>query len=260
MSRLLVIPAAGLGSRLGANLPKVLVRVAGEPMLDRLLSLYRDLIDRVVVVVNPAFSALVRNHVESRADAARIECVEQPSPTGMLDAILLGAPLASRLAASSIWVTWCDQIAVHPKTIARLAALTSPNTHDALVMPTVRQQHPYIHLERDSMGRILRVLHRREGDVMPETGESDMGLFGLSRQCYGDWLPAYARSVEIGRATGERNFLPFIPWIARSESVTTFAAEDPMEAVGVNTPDDLATVERYLTSRQSPGPDRPTSH
>jgi bifunctional UDP-N-acetylglucosamine pyrophosphorylase/glucosamine-1-phosphate N-acetyltransferase len=248
MPRLLVIPAAGLGSRLGASLPKVLVRVAGEPMLDRLLALYRASVDHVVVVVNPAFAALVRSHVERRGDAARVECVVQPSPTGMLDAILLGSPTATRLDASSIWVTWCDQVAVHPSTIARLADLTSSNSRDALVMPTVRQEPPYIHLERDSTGRIVRVLHRREGDVMPATGESDMGLFGFSRKCYLDSLPAYARGVEIGRATGERNFLPFVPWIARTETVTTFAAHDPMEAVGVNTPDDLVKVERYLAS------------
>ena len=127
-------------------------------------------------------------------------------------------------------------------------------------MPTVRQEPPYIHLERDPTGRIVRVLHRREGDVMPSTGESDMGLFGFSQRCYLDSLPAYARSVEIGRATGERNFLPFIPWIARTETVTTFAAHDPMEAVGVNTPDELVKVERYLASVPGIERDPRTSH
>ena len=52
-TRLLVIPAAGLGSRLGAGVPKVLVPVAGVPMLDRLLDLYRSAVDRVVVVAVP---------------------------------------------------------------------------------------------------------------------------------------------------------------------------------------------------------------
>lgn len=249
MRRLLVIPAAGLGSRLGGSLPKVLVPVGGQAMVDRLLALYKDSVDHVVLVVNPTFSDLVRNHVARRADGGRIEIVLQSSATGMLDAVLLGVPIATRLDASSIWVTWCDQIAVHPRTISRLAELTSSRGHDALVMPTVGQEQPYIHLERDSSGRVIRILHRREGDAMPETGESDMGLFGLSRKCYIESLPAYSRSVEVGRATGERNFLPFIPWIARTETVKTFAAEDPMEAVGVNTPDDLARVERYLASR-----------
>jgi len=87
-----------------------------------------------------------------------------------------------------------------------------------------------------------------------------MGLFGFSQRCYLDSLPAYARSVEIGRATGERNFLPFIPWIARTETVTTFAAHDPMEAVGVNTPDELVKVERYLASVPGIERDPRTSH
>jgi bifunctional UDP-N-acetylglucosamine pyrophosphorylase / glucosamine-1-phosphate N-acetyltransferase len=254
MPRLLVIPAAGMGSRLGTTVPKVLVRVAGETMLDRLLALYRGSVDHVVVVVNPAFSDRVREHIAHRGDAGRIDCIEQPSPTGMLDAILLAAPVAAERRPSSIWVTWCDQIAVHPKTILRLAQLTSAHAHDALVMPTVRQQRPYIHLQRDATGRIVRVLHRREGDVMPDVGESDMGLFALSATSYSDRLPEYARSVEIGRATGERNFLPFIPWLARTETVTTFPAESEMEAVGVNTPEELAMVERYLASGQAADP------
>ncbi len=81
---------------------------------------------------------------------------------------------------------------------------------------------------------------------MPQTGESDMGLFALSAPTFCERLPAYAESVEPGHATRERNFLPFIPWLARTETIETFPAENPMEAVGINTPDELAVVERYL--------------
>jgi bifunctional UDP-N-acetylglucosamine pyrophosphorylase/glucosamine-1-phosphate N-acetyltransferase len=248
MPRLLIIPAAGLGSRLGAHVPKVLVRVAGATMLDRLLDLYNDAVERVVIVVNPAFAEDVRHHVASRRDAARIECAEQPVPTGMLDAILLGLPAAERFKPSSVWVTWCDQVAVHPKTIERLATRTGSDAHDALVMPTVMRHHPYIHLERDASGRITRVLHRREGDAMPETGESDLGLFAMSVRTFRELLPKYAREVEVGAGTGERNFLPFIPWLARMDTIATFPCEDPMEAVGINTPEELGMVERYLLS------------
>lgn len=256
MSRLLVIPAAGLGSRLGASVPKLLVRVGGETMIDRLLALYKGPVGHVALVVNPVFADQVQEHLAHRSHDLPVECVEQASPTGMLDAVLLGTSVASRLDPSSIWITWCDQIAVHSKTIARLADLTSTRSHDALVMPTVRQSPPYIHLERDPSGRIVRVLHRREGDVMPETGESDMGLFALSPKSYFDRLPAYAQHVEIGHATRERNFLPFIPWLARLETVTTFPSESPMEAVGVNTPEELAIVERYLASQPGVDNDR----
>lgn len=247
-TRLLVIPAAGLGSRLNAMVPKVLVPVDGVPMLDRLLAVYQDYVDRVVLILSPSFAATVQRHVEAVGAAGRIVCVEQPQPTGMLDAILLATPPAVRAKPSSIWITWCDQVAVHPKTIEQLAARTLLADQDELVMPTVRQEHPYIHLERDGSGRIVRVLHRREGDAMPAVGESDMGLFALSPSAYFESLPAYGREVEIGRGTGERNFLPFIPWLARTETVTTFPAETQMEAIGINTPEDLVRVEAYLRS------------
>ena len=248
MSRLLIIPAAGTGSRLGAHVPKVLVRVAGMTLLERLLMLYRRWVEHVIVVVNPAFEGLVLQHVRDGPDAERLTLVQQREPTGMLDAILLGTTTAARVQPSSVWVTWCDQVAVHPRTIERLAAQTSTASDSPMVMPTVMQPRPYIHLERDADGRIVRVLHRREGDPMPEVGESDMGLFALSRTTYLDRLPAYAREVEIGRTTGERNFLPFIPWLARTETIVTFGAENPMEAIGVNTPQDLREVEQYLRS------------
>jgi bifunctional N-acetylglucosamine-1-phosphate-uridyltransferase/glucosamine-1-phosphate-acetyltransferase GlmU-like protein len=150
----------------------------------------------------------------------------------------------------SIWITWCDQAAVDPRTVARLASASSSCADAAIVMPTVTTPEPYIHLLRASDGRITRVLHRREGDAMPQVGESDMGLFALSLRSFRDLLPQYASAVEVGGATGERNFLPFIRWVAaRGESVVTFPSTDPREAIGVNTPDDLARVEAYLRSR-----------
>jgi hypothetical protein len=71
-------------------------------------------------------------------------------------------------------------------------------------------------------------------------------LFALSAGAYAELLPRYAREVEIGGATGERNFLPFIPWVARDHEVATFPCTNPMEAIGVNTPEELKAVEAYL--------------
>lgn len=246
-SRLLIVPAAGLGSRLGASVPKLLVPVAGVPMIDRILDLYRDYVNHVVIVTNPTFLQDVARHVGARRGAMRTDCVEQAAPTGMLDAIMRALPAVSD--ASGVWVTWCDQVAVHPRTVQRLAAEPAGDTPNPFVMPTVRRAHPYVHFARDDAGVITRVLHRREGDPMPEVGESDMGLFAMSRGVFTDCLPRYAEEVEVGEATRERNFLPFIPWLARTQPILTFPCEDPMEAIGVNTPDELREIEEYLRSR-----------
>jgi bifunctional N-acetylglucosamine-1-phosphate-uridyltransferase/glucosamine-1-phosphate-acetyltransferase GlmU-like protein len=249
--RFLVIPAAGLGSRLGAPAPKVLVPVAGVPMIDRLERLYRDVVSKIVVIVHPSFADPVREHVA--AWATPVECLVQAEPTGMLDAILLASESVRSDDPDSTWITWCDQVAVHPATVQTLAGASESQPAPALILPTVRQRNPYIHLERDATGRIIRVLHRREGDRMPDVGESDMGLFALSRQAFIELLPQYENDVSIGHVTGERNFLPFIPWAAARQAVVTFPSVDEEEAVGVNTREELALVERYLAKRGGVG-------
>jgi CTP:molybdopterin cytidylyltransferase MocA len=216
-------------------------------MLDWLLKLYRAAVDRIIVIVHPSFAHEIRAYGE--ATGAGLHYETQDAPTGMLDAILLGRRQMTGCNAAHVWVTWCDQVAVHPQTVERLATLSDANPEAPLVLPTVRRVDPYVHLERDPTGRIVRVRHRREGDRLPPLGESDMGLFSLSRDAYLESLPEFARAVDAGGATGERNFLPFIPWIAARGDVLTFSAVDEEEAVGINTPEDLRHVERYLETR-----------
>ena len=84
---------------------------------------------------------------------------------------------------------------------------------------------------------------------MPTRGESDMGLFSLSRGAYCTLLPQFAGETVSGRGTGERNFLPFVPWLAARAPVATIPCTDPREAIGINTPEDLQQVEAWLRER-----------
>jgi hypothetical protein len=162
----------------------------------------------------------------------------------MLDAILLARDALVADPPDRIWITWCDQIAMQPATVQRLREAASA---PALVMPTAMRREPYIHLARDAGGRIVRVLHRREGDAMPEEGETDAGLFSLSRAAYLDLLPQFAAAaLPEGAATRERNFLPFIPWLHARAEVRTFPCVSWIESVGVNTPADVALVAPHL--------------
>lgn len=213
-------------------------------MIEHLLALYAPVAERAVLVVHPGAAEIVRARLGDRADI-----VVQDVPTGMLDAILLATPVVARHRPRRVLVTWCDQVAIDPVTVARLGAATTAPADPALALLTCQRPEPYIHLARDADGRINRVLQRREGDAMPVSGESDAGVFDLSRRAYLELLPAFAQTRDVGAGTGERNFLPFIPWLAAREPVVTVACTSIEETVGVNTRDELALVERYLTER-----------
>jgi bifunctional UDP-N-acetylglucosamine pyrophosphorylase/glucosamine-1-phosphate N-acetyltransferase len=244
MDRLLIVPAAGRGTRLGALGPKALVQVAGRPMLDHLLALHQSNVDRAVVIVAPtaleAFAAFVHT------SGLPIDLVVQPEPTGMLDAITAAKEIVTAYEPRRIAVTWCDQIAVTPSTIRRLIVRVTADDAPDLVFPTISVEQPYIHFERDKGRRIVGVRQRREGDEMPSSGETDMGLFDLSRDAYLRDLRLFAETTTAAAGTGERNFLPFIPWLAARRTVETVSGSWPLEAIGINTPEERSAIEAFL--------------
>src|SRR5687768_7189819 len=112
--RAMIIPAAGRGSRLSGSVPKVLVPVSGKPMIDHLLDRYDAYVDRFIVVVHPDAERAVAARIASRG--GRVELALQTEPTGMLDAILIPHARVAALQPETVWLTWCDQIAVSEAT------------------------------------------------------------------------------------------------------------------------------------------------
>jgi bifunctional N-acetylglucosamine-1-phosphate-uridyltransferase/glucosamine-1-phosphate-acetyltransferase GlmU-like protein len=248
MRRVLIVPAAGLGSRLRTDTPKALVLVNGTPMIDHVVARFRPFVDRVVFVAAPTFTPMLREHLSEQVELPW-DIAEQARPSGMLDAILSAAPAVEETDGDRVWIAWCDQVGVLAETLRRVKDAEMRSNPPLLVFPTVRMESPYIHFVREPDGRITQVLQRREGDAMPAHGESDMGVFSLSRAALLDLLPTFAATVPLGAGTRERNFLPFIPWLTFKGEVVTVAATDPMEATGINTPEELLAVEDWLRTR-----------
>lgn len=220
-------------------------------MIDHILARYRPSVEAAVIVVDPAGRARVQDHL--RSEPLPLSLAEQASPTGMLDALLAGRDEVLARQPDRVWITWCDQVAISAHTVAKLVDLEKESPAAAVLLPVVHQPTPYIHLEHDHTGRLAAVRHRREGDTMPDVGLSDAGLFSLSREAFDRFLPEYSRAAALGAKTGERNFLPFLPWLAAQHPVRTFEI-DVNEARGVNTPDDLASVEQWLRAHQGDKP------
>ena len=217
-------------------------------MADHLLTLYATAATQVVLVVSPDAYEAVRH---ATAHDRRVTLAVQEEPTGMLDAVLLATDHVRRAAPRRVLITWCDQLAISPSTVDAVVRACAQQPEPDIVMPVCRGRDPYVHLERDATGRIVRVLHRREGDAMPPEGESDAGVFDLSCSAFIDWLPRYAETPDIGARTGERNFVPFVAWAAARGTVVTIPCSEPEEAIGINTPDDLRVLEAYLLQRHS---------
>jgi len=210
-------------------------------MLAWLGDLYAPYVQQVIVIASPEAAADIAACARELPTRARV--VEQPLPTGMLDAVLIGCAALTEAPPERVWVTWCDQVAVHPDTARRLAATEGDSD---MTLPLVTRGAPYVHFDRDAQGRIVGVRQRREGDAMPENGESDMGVFSVSARTAFEELVRFAASATPAGATRERNFLPFIPWLAQRGTVQSFAAAHAMEAVGINTPEELAAVSAWL--------------
>jgi bifunctional UDP-N-acetylglucosamine pyrophosphorylase / glucosamine-1-phosphate N-acetyltransferase len=239
-----VIAAAGRGSRLGFNLPKILFPVAGRPILDWLLDLLLPCCSTAVFVLSPEGRKDVEPELERRA-AGRYRIAIQQNPTGMGDAIALGA---REVAAANIAVIWGDQVAIRPSSVDAVLRLHQGPINPAITLPTVFRPDPYIHFERDTDGRIARLLQAREGDDMPIEGESDTGFFCFRTEILRSLLAEMRRDEDVlGARTGEFNLLPVIPFAAKAGlRILTPQLMEIDETVGINSPADASRIEPFL--------------
>ncbi len=241
-----IIPAAGRGSRLGFHRPKILYPVGGRLILDWLLDFLEPNCSALVFVLSPDGASEVVAELEQRIPG-RFESVIQEVPTGMGDAVGLGLKAVRTPHAA---VVWGDQVALRRESVEICLALHAGPLAPDITCPTVIRPKPYIHFERDARGRLLRVLQAREGDAMPEIGESDTGFFCFRTARLRELLEqAQSHNLSMGSRTAEFNLLPVIPWAAQCEEgrrVLTPRHMSVQETVGINSASDAAAVERFM--------------
>jgi bifunctional N-acetylglucosamine-1-phosphate-uridyltransferase/glucosamine-1-phosphate-acetyltransferase GlmU-like protein len=238
-----LIPAAGRGSRLGFSRPKILYPVAGKMIVEWLLDFLLPNCQSIVFVLSPDGRAEVEGELE-KLIPGRYKTLVQEVPTGMGDAVDLGLSVVD---TPQVAIVWGDQVALRRSSVEACFRLQDGPLQPDLTCPTVLRANPYIHFERDVTGRIAGLRQKREGDAMPDEGESDTGFFCfraaalrlLLRELRGAEGPA-------GAATGEFNFLPAIPLAARRGTVVTPHLMTLEETVGINSTGDAALVEEFL--------------
>ena len=226
-----VIPAAGRGTRLGADGPKILTSLTAKDTIWSILhAKLAPLVDHIHLVLSPdgaaAFPPL----------AANVSTSIQPAPTGMGDAIFRGHDVWSKYDA--VLVVWGDQVFVSRDTLTRaLAALTSADRQ--AVLPFTRMAVPYVEYVFDGP-KLTKVLQTREGDATTPNGYSDVGTFLLGAAGLKAAWDSYLAQAPRGAATAEINFLPFLPFLSgQGWRITPLEVVDATEARGINTKDDL---------------------
>jgi len=227
-----LIPAAGRGSRLGTDAPKILAPLTEQDTIWSVLhAKLQPLVDHIHLVLSPdgakAFPRL----------PAGVSTSIQPAPLGMGDAIFGAGAVWSGFDA--VLIVWGDQVFVSTGTLRRaLAALSSPARH--AVLPVTRMEQPYVEYIFEG-ATLAKVLQSREGDHTRPGGFSDVGTFLLGTAGLTQAWGRYLAGASHGSATGEINFLPFLPFLsAQGWTLTPLEVADTTEARGINTMEDLA--------------------
>jgi bifunctional UDP-N-acetylglucosamine pyrophosphorylase/glucosamine-1-phosphate N-acetyltransferase len=248
MNRCAVIPAAGRGTRLGIDLPKLLVPVTpGQTIWSVLKDRIKRIVDHIHVVIAPSFAPLFARALENDPDAPMISTSIQPSPIGMGDAVFRGLECWSN--AQTLLVVWSDQLHVSADTLKTSLELHA-GVAKRVVIPLVSLAEPYVEYRFDGEGRLTSVIQSREGGECAPAGFGDVGSFVLSTGgLAGAWEGFQAKTLR-GARTGEVNFLPFLVYLAElGWDVRSCAVDDPLEARGINTPADLEFFREMYRER-----------
>jgi bifunctional UDP-N-acetylglucosamine pyrophosphorylase / glucosamine-1-phosphate N-acetyltransferase len=237
----IVIMAAGKGTRMKSALPKVLHRLAGQPLLLHVLDTCEALqAERTVVVTGYAADA-----VERTVAGRNLRCVRQEPQLGTGHAVQQAAPLLDDDGTTLI--------------LNGDVPLIAADTAQALVHACAGRQLALLTLVLDDpsgYGRIVRegqqvrgiVEHKDASDAQRTIREVYTGIMAAPTAALKRWL-ARLRNDNAQREYYLTDIVAFA--VADGVPVVTSAAHDETEVLGVNSAAQLADLERRLQRRRA---------
>ena len=237
-----VIAAAGRGSRLNFEKPKILFPILNKTLIDIIYEKMNNYCKEFIIVVSlDGFNAIQSHIIEKSYKNIKLEI--QKEPLGMADAIYAGINSVNTQKAI---VLWGDQVTFSVNTLEMCIRLSTSNSNYSAIFPTIEKLNPYIHFERDEFFYITKVLQARENDLMPARGESDCGLFIFRKDSLSEVLLDHYFS-SIGNVTSEWNFLPLLPFFEKKlNGICTLQIDDLNECIGINDRSDAILVTNIL--------------
>jgi len=238
-----IILAAGKGTRMKSDLPKVLHPLAGKPLVQHVIDMVRTLSPAEIVLVVGHRAELVR---ETIGDGVRYALQAAQLGTGHA---VMQAKDALKDHRGDVLILYGDMPLLSPETLAKLVAAQSANPHP-LTMLTVTADNPrgFGRIVRDNAGNVIAIVE--EADCTPEQlaiNELNTGVYCMRADWLWDTLPKITLSPK-----GEYYLTDLVVLaVADGHAVRALTTDNLSETMGINTPSHLAEAEQQLKMKSA---------
>ncbi len=246
MKTKIIILAAGKGTRMGSELPKVLVPLHGRPMMDYLLAAVRasGAEDRPIVVVSPDNRDLIAQTLA----AYDFEIAIQDQQLGTGHAVACARSYLDR-DVDNVLVLYGDQPFLRAESIKTFCELTpTALTIMSTILPSFDGwYHNFYHLgriARDSNGHVRAIVEYKDAnDEEKAITEINLGFMCFNKQ----WLLDNIDKLNANNKAHEF-YLTSLVDIARNQGFSIDCLPiDSREAMGINSREELSIAEGLAT-------------
>jgi bifunctional UDP-N-acetylglucosamine pyrophosphorylase/glucosamine-1-phosphate N-acetyltransferase len=240
-----VVMAAGRGTRMKSDLPKVLMPVCGRPMIDYVLdALVAGGMDRIIVVVG------YRSEAVKAALAGRdgIEFALQNEQLGTGHAVMMCREFLTD-HDGPVMVIAGDSPMTQSHTVTKLLDKYK-GRQTSCILGTIESDNPtgMGRIVRDEAGEFQAIVEEKDAtDEQRRISEVNMSYYVFDCR---DLLQALG-ALRDDNAQGEY-YITDVPGLLKvaGKSVQALPVLEACEAMGVNTPEDLAAVEMQMSTRE----------
>ncbi len=248
MTRVIVL-AAGNGTRMNSDLPKVLVPLNGRPMISYLLESIKlaDIDARPIVIVSPTNAEILKNSLAGED----VEFVVQEQQLGTGNAVSCAMGNISS-EVSRVLVMYGDHPFFKTSSIKRIA----DSDPQPLAMMTTELpdfddwRHNFYHwgrIIRDKNKQIVHIVEFKDGTEK----EREITEVNPAVMCFNhDWLAKHITLLNNKNKSGEYYLTDLVKTAFGENRVITSISVEPHEAMGINSQEELKIAEEQLAIRK----------
>ncbi|WP_424932098.1 bifunctional UDP-N-acetylglucosamine diphosphorylase/glucosamine-1-phosphate N-acetyltransferase GlmU [Amaricoccus macauensis] len=243
MSIAVVILAAGQGTRMKSDLPKVLHGLAGAPLLAHVMATAQEIESERLVVVTGHGAEAVEAEAATRDEEARF--VRQEEQLGTGHAVLQAAPELADFSGD-VAILYGDTPLIRPETLEAMQKAREEGASVVVLGFETACPTGYGRLIRDEDGSLLKIVE--EKDATPAEREVSLCNSGVIL-ADSALLFELLSEVRNDNAKGEY-YLTDVIGLARGRGLTAGIITCPeSETLGVNSRTDLAAAEAAFQAR-----------